>query len=180
MQTELVKPRPRNDTGVARRMIAHALGKTSKEMTQERSLSNTRERVQTEDWKTQVVDQGDVGPSNKQDSNSVYARHSESCAESNVHKFIGSESSSVSKLAQPQVKLALHKEGSVAERKENSIHRNHLKEEHTGAVSSAAEQKENSLISKNHLRKEHMGAAKRLFANALGIQQRDIRQPKPT
>ncbi|KAL0302859.1 UNVERIFIED_CONTAM: hypothetical protein Sradi_6154000 [Sesamum radiatum] len=38
---------------------------------------------------------------------------------------------------------------------------------------SASERKD-----ENHLRKEHMGAAKRLFANALGIHQRDINQSK--
>ncbi|KAL3838551.1 hypothetical protein ACJIZ3_023142 [Penstemon smallii] len=40
------------------------------------------------------------------------------------------------------------------------------------------EGKELSKIQENHLREEHMGAAKRLFANALGINRRDVHVSK--
>ncbi|KAK4433024.1 hypothetical protein Salat_1064600 [Sesamum alatum] len=146
-QTELVKPRPRNDPVVARRMITRALGKSNKD---EHSSSDTKEYGQTaKDWKTQQVNEAAICSSNKLERRSVSAKHPiTGTLSSKVHKSNGSELSSLNKK-----NLVPSKGGSASEPKENSI-------------------------DENHLRKEHMGAAKRLFANALGIHQRDVNQPK--
>lgn len=152
-QTELVKQRPRNDPVVARRMITRALGKTNKVVCHEFSSSDTKEYGPTaKDWNIQQVDEATICSSNKLERKSLSTKHPITCTLSEVHKSNGSELSSLSKEAK-QKNVVPSKGGPASERKENSI-------------------------DENHLRKEHMGAAKRLFANALRIHQRDINQSK--
>ncbi|XP_051138485.1 uncharacterized protein LOC127256492 isoform X2 [Andrographis paniculata] len=79
--------------------------------------------------------------------------HTSSNASSDAQNFNGAESST-SKLAQQKINLAQRqKEGSLSEQKDSSNH-------------------------ESQTRNEQMGAAKRLFANALGIDKRDINRSK--
>ncbi|PIM99532.1 hypothetical protein CDL12_27975 [Handroanthus impetiginosus] len=92
----------------------------------------------------------DIDSSNEQKNKSLSAKHSTTCTTSKVHKFSGFQSTnSVRRGPQQSSDLTLTKGSSAAEEKESNTQ-------------------------ENHLRSEHMGAAKRLFANALGMHQRDV------
>ncbi|KAG6404732.1 hypothetical protein SASPL_136985 [Salvia splendens] len=143
--SNLIKERPKKDLVVARRMITRALGQADKGAKHE--LTKECEELVVEDVKIKHTDKSDIMSSNNIKTNPLSGKHPRAYAISKIDKsgeFKVNDGSS----KEPQQKNNSKGGDSLEELKSNSPD--------------------------NHLRQEHMGAAKRLFANALRMQRRDV------
>ncbi|KZV55430.1 hypothetical protein F511_35101, partial [Dorcoceras hygrometricum] len=147
----LAKNRPRHDPVVARRMITHALGQTNKAVNYEFSLNGEYEHA-AKNVNSQPNKVGVVNTSTELETQSTSAKHPRSKTTSNV----GGKSSG-SKLSDAMSKVSLQANEHVQTRKGSVVGRQGIQTQ------------------ERNLRNEHVGTAKRLFANALGINRKDTK-----
>ncbi|KAL8517783.1 hypothetical protein ACS0TY_009196 [Phlomoides rotata] len=147
--SQLIKKRPQKDPAVARRMITHALGQpNNKVIKHDLSSCDAEEYGQTANGVKTLY-------VDESDINSSNKLETESLSAKHprpctMSKVNKDSEFKVNKQPQQKYKVTLTEGGSTVETRSND----------------------------NSLRKEHIGAAKRLFANALGVNRRDVNPPK--